>query len=90
MLYLFPTATIFKIILLCYYSHHLTDPNIASDSPYTHNTTLNQNYLRHKKPEKETEKTVQRAPPHTLPGRIGTGILDFFVKIPNLSSVTGV
>lgn len=27
---------------------------------------------------------------HTLPGRIGTGILYFSVKIPNLSSVTGV
>lgn len=51
---------------------------------------MNQDWLIHRKAEKHTEKMVQRAPHQTLPGRIGTGILDFFVKIPNLSSVTGV
>jgi len=42
------------------------------------------------KVEKDTEKDDPLPPRWTLPGRIGTGILYFFVKIPNLSSVTGV
>lgn len=44
----------------------------------------------HGEVEKDTEEVDSLLPHQTLPGRIGTGILDFSVKIPNLSSVTGV
>lgn len=44
----------------------------------------------HGEVQKDTEEADSLLPHSTLPGRIGTGILDVSVKIPNLSSVTGV